>query len=56
MTLASASARVDTIRRSLVSLKMPRALEILDATLRRIEQGQIDVASYGTRCCGGVRA
>lgn len=23
-------------------LKMPRALEILDATLRRIEQGQID--------------
>lgn len=36
------SARVDSIRRSLVSLKMPRALEILDATLRRIEQGQID--------------
>jgi DNA replication protein DnaC len=42
MTLASASSRVDNIRRSLVSLKMPRALEILDATLRRIEQGQID--------------
>jgi DNA replication protein DnaC len=36
------SARVDSIRRSLVNLKMPRALEILDATLRRIEQGQID--------------
>jgi DNA replication protein DnaC len=36
------SARVDSIRRRLVSLKMPRALEILDATLRRIEQGQID--------------
>jgi len=36
------SSRVDSIRRSLVSLKMPRALEILDATLRRIEQGQID--------------
>ena len=36
------SARVDSIRRSLVSLKMPRALEILDSTLRRIEQGQID--------------
>lgn len=36
------STRVDSIRRSLVSLKMPRALEILDATLRRIEQGQID--------------
>jgi DNA replication protein DnaC len=42
VTLASASSRVDNIRRSLVSLKMPRALEILDATLRRIEQGQID--------------
>jgi DNA replication protein DnaC len=42
MMLASASSRVDNIRRSLVSLKMPRALEILDATLRRIEQGQID--------------
>ena len=42
MTLATASSRVDNIRRSLVSLKMPRALEILDATLRRIEQGQID--------------
>lgn len=41
MTLASASARVDNIRKSLVSLKMPRALEMLDATLRRIEQGQI---------------
>lgn len=42
MTLAAASARVDNIRRSLVGLKMPRALEMLDATLRRIEQGQID--------------
>jgi DNA replication protein DnaC len=36
------ATRIDSIRRSLVSLKMPRALEILDATLRRIEQGQID--------------
>jgi len=42
MTLKTSSARVDNIRRSLVSLKMPRALEMLDATLRRIEQGQID--------------
>lgn len=42
MTLAAASSRVDNIRRSLVGLKMPRALEMLDATLRRIEQGQID--------------
>ena len=42
MTLASPSARVDNIRHSLVGLRMPRALEMLDATLRRIEQGQID--------------
>jgi DNA replication protein DnaC len=42
MTLATASSRVDNIRHSLVGLKMPRALEMLDATLRRIEQGQID--------------
>jgi DNA replication protein DnaC len=42
MTLATASSRMDNIRRSLVGLKMPRALEMLDATLRRIEQGQID--------------
>lgn len=42
MTLTSAAARVDNIRRSMVGLKMPRALEMLDATLRRIEQGQID--------------
>ena len=40
MTLASASSRVDNIRHSLVGLKMPRALEMLDATLRRIEQGE----------------
>ena len=42
MNGAAPSSRVDSIRRSLVSLKMPRALEILDVTLRRIEQGQID--------------
>jgi DNA replication protein DnaC len=42
MTLATASSRIDNIRQSLVGLKMPRALEMLDATLRRIEQGQID--------------
>lgn len=42
MNGAAPSARIDSIRRSLVSLKMPRALEILDATLRRIEQDAID--------------
>lgn len=33
---------IDNIRKSLVGLRMPRALEALDATLRRIEQGEID--------------
>jgi DNA replication protein DnaC len=33
---------IDSIRKSLVGLRMPRALETLDATLRRIEQGEID--------------
>ena len=42
MTDVPQSSRVDSIRKSLVSLKMPRALEMLDVTLRRIEQGQID--------------
>ena len=42
MTLATPSSRVDNIRHSLVGLRMPRALEMLDVTLRRIEQGQID--------------
>lgn len=42
MTLTSSASRVDNIRHSLVGLKMPRALEMLDATLRRIERGEID--------------
>ena len=33
---------VDSIKKSLAALKMARALEVLDATLRRIEQGEID--------------
>jgi DNA replication protein DnaC len=32
---------VDRIKRTLVGLKMPRALEILDATVRRIERGEV---------------
>lgn len=36
------SSTIDSIRKSLVGLRMPRALEALDATLRRIEQGEID--------------
>ncbi len=41
MSFASATT-IDSIKRSLVGLRMPRALEVLDATLRRIEQGEID--------------
>ncbi len=38
----SASSLVERIRTRLVGLQMPRALEILDATLRGIERGEID--------------
>ena len=41
MTHASATT-IDSIKRSLVGLRMPRALEVLDTTVRRIEQGEID--------------
>ena len=33
---------VDRIKRSLVGLKMPRAIEILDATVRQIERGEVN--------------
>ncbi|WP_353021872.1 hypothetical protein [Mesorhizobium sp. M0998] len=36
------ASTIDSIRKSLVGLRMPRALEALHATLRRIEQGEID--------------
>ncbi|RWC10649.1 MULTISPECIES: IS21-like element helper ATPase IstB [unclassified Mesorhizobium] len=36
------ASTIDSIRKSLVGLRMPRALEVLDVTLRRIEQGEID--------------
>ena len=36
---------LDSIKRSLVGLRMPRALEVLDATVRSIEQGEIDAPS-----------
>jgi DNA replication protein DnaC len=36
----SAPAVIDRVRRNLVGLKMPRALEILDVTLRGIERGE----------------
>src|ERR1700750_3524100 len=37
-----AATTIDSIKNSVVALRMPRALEMLDATLRRIEQGEID--------------
>jgi hypothetical protein len=37
----SDSSVIDRIKTSLVGLKMPRALEILDATLRGIERGEV---------------
>ena len=42
MTAHASPTTVDSIKNSLVALRMPRALEVLDTTLRRIEQGQID--------------
>jgi hypothetical protein len=33
---------LDSIKRSLVALRLPRALEVLDQAVRRIEQGEID--------------
>ena len=37
----SAASSVERLKTSLVALKMPRALEILDATLRGVERGEI---------------
>lgn len=42
MTVHAAGTTIDSIKNSLVTLRMPRALEVLDATVRRIEQGEID--------------
>lgn len=42
MTLYATPTTLDSIKKSLVALRMPRALEMLDATFRRIEQGEID--------------
>lgn len=42
MSIHTTPSLLDSIKKSLVALKMPRALEMLDATVRRIEQGEID--------------
>ena len=41
MTIHTHPAAFDSIMKSLVALRMPRALEMLDAVLRRVEQGEI---------------
>jgi len=41
MTIHTQPTALDSIKKSLVALKMPRALEMLDAALRRVEQGDI---------------
>ena len=42
MTIHTNPSLLDSIKKSLVALKMPRALEMLDATVRRIEQGEVN--------------
>jgi hypothetical protein len=37
----SAPSPIERVKTSLVGLKMPRALEVLDITLRSIERGEI---------------
>jgi len=41
MTIHTQPAAIDSVKKSLVALRMPRALEILDTTLRRVEQGEV---------------
>ena len=40
--MTGSSTTLESIRKSLVGLKMPRALEMLDVTLRRMEQGELN--------------
>ena len=39
-TLEIVPSVLDRIRRTLVGLKMPRALEVLDQTVRQLERGE----------------
>jgi hypothetical protein len=56
MITASPASRVHNIRHSLVALNMQGALEMLDATLRRIEQGQIEaVDELFIQSCSSTR-
>jgi hypothetical protein len=37
---------LDRIRKTLVTLKMPRALEVLDQTMRQLERGEASVIAF----------
>jgi DNA replication protein DnaC len=41
MTAEIVPSLVDRIKQTMVALKMPRAIEILDATVRRLEHGEM---------------
>ena len=41
MSIHTSPTALDSIKKSLVALKMPRALEMLDVSLRRVEQGEV---------------
>lgn len=41
MSVVIAPSLVDRIKQTMVGLKMPRAIEVLDATLRRLEHGEM---------------
>ena len=49
MTIHTQPAAIDSVKKSLVALRMPRALEMLDATLRRVEQGQCRATASALR-------
>ena len=42
MTSHATPTTLDSIKKSLVALRMPRTLEMLDTVFRKIEQGEID--------------
>ena len=46
-SIAAAPSIIDRVKRNLVDLKMPRALEILDVTLRGIERGEMTALDPG---------
>ena len=45
-TLEIVPSVLDRIRRTLVGLKMPRALEVLDQTVRQLERGESSALDF----------